>query len=43
MTLAIADLEKGIADKDAYLALAHTRLLKRAMRPGVELVKYVLV
>lgn len=35
----IDELEKAIADKDGYLGLAHTRLGKRAQRPGAELVR----
>lgn len=39
MTRNITELEKAIADKEGYLALAHTRLGKRAHRPQVELVR----
>ena len=41
MTRNITNLEKAIADKEGYLALAHTRLGKRAHRPQVELVRLV--
>lgn len=39
MTRAITRLEKSIQEKEAYMALAHTRLGNRAQRPGVELCK----
>ncbi|XP_022914995.1 tektin-1 [Onthophagus taurus] len=37
MTRNITDLEKAIADKEGFMALAHTRLGNRAQRPGAEL------
>lgn len=33
----ITKLKKGIDDKEAYIALVHTRLLNRTHREGVEL------
>ncbi|KAJ8920514.1 hypothetical protein NQ315_005383 [Exocentrus adspersus] len=39
MTRAITRLEKAIAEKEGYMALAHTRLGNRAQRPGMELCK----
>lgn len=33
----ITRLKKSIAEKEGYMALAHTRLGNRAQRPGVEL------
>ncbi|KAK6625310.1 hypothetical protein RUM43_005604 [Polyplax serrata] len=39
MTRNVTELEKAIADKEGYMALAHTRLGKRAHRPQVELVR----
>lgn len=33
----IYKLEKAIAEKEGFMALAHTRLGNRAQRPGVEL------
>lgn len=41
MTRNITELEKAIAEKEGYMALAHTRLGKRAHRPQVELVRLV--
>jgi len=35
----IKNLERAIADKDAYLKLAHTRLDTRTNRPNIELVR----
>lgn len=35
----IYSLEKALSDKLGYIALAHTRMGKRAQRPGAELVK----
>lgn len=35
--LTIEQLKKGIDDKVAYLALAHTRLFNRTRREGIEL------
>lgn len=32
-------LEQSLEDKQAYVALVNTRLGKRALRPGAELVK----
>lgn len=37
MTRNITRLEKAIAEKEGFMALAHTRLGNRAQRPGVEL------
>lgn len=33
----ITQVEKSIAEKESYLALAHTRLGNRCQRPGLEL------
>ncbi|XP_011869926.1 PREDICTED: tektin-1 [Vollenhovia emeryi] len=33
----ITHMKKSIADKDGYMALAHTRLNNRCQRPGIEL------
>lgn len=35
----ITRLEKAIAEKEGFMALAHTRLGNRAQRPGIELCK----
>ncbi|GLH01676.1 hypothetical protein R5R35_006637 [Gryllus longicercus] len=35
----ITSIEKAIAEKEGFVALAHTRLGKRAARPGVELTR----
>ncbi|KAB0795165.1 hypothetical protein PPYR_12004 [Photinus pyralis] len=37
MTRNILKLEKSIVEKEGYMALAHTRLGRRAQRPGMEL------
>lgn len=37
MTRNITKLEIALAEKEGYMALAHTRLGNRAQRPGVEL------
>lgn len=37
MTQNITKLKKTIAEKEGYMALAHTRLGNRAQRPGIEL------
>lgn len=37
MTRNITKLKKAIAEKEGYMALAHTRLGNRAQRPGIEL------
>lgn len=37
MTRNITQLEKAIAEKEGFMALAHTRLGNRAQRPGMEL------
>lgn len=37
MTRNITKLKKTIAEKEGYMALAHTRLGNRAQRPGIEL------
>lgn len=39
MTRNITQIEKSIAEKEAYMALAHTRLGNRCQRPGLELTK----
>ncbi|XP_024946354.1 tektin-1 [Cephus cinctus] len=39
MTRNISRIEKSIADKEAYMALAHTRLGNRCQRPGLELTR----
>lgn len=39
MTRNITELEEAINEKEGFLALAQTRLSKRAHRPGVELVR----
>jgi tektin-1 len=39
MTLTIGKLEKGLAEKEGYMALAHTRLGNRCQRIGAELHK----
>lgn len=39
MTRNITRLEKSLAEKEGFMALAHTRLGNRAQRPGVELCK----
>lgn len=39
MTRTITDLEKCLAEKEGFVALAHTRLGNRAQRPGMELCK----
>ena len=39
MTRNITELEEAIKEKEGFLALAQTRLNKRAYRPGVELVQ----
>ncbi|KAL0272148.1 UNVERIFIED_CONTAM: hypothetical protein PYX00_005228 [Menopon gallinae] len=39
LTQTISELETSIREKEAFLALAHTRLEKRASRRGIELVK----
>ncbi|KAJ3642871.1 hypothetical protein Zmor_025620 [Zophobas morio] len=39
MTRNITRLEKAIAEKEGFMALAHTRLGNRAQRPGIELCK----
>lgn len=41
MTREITRLEKAIADKEGFMALAHTRLGNRSQRKGIELCKYV--
>lgn len=33
----ITHIKKSIADKEGYMALAHTRLSHRSQRPGIEL------
>lgn len=35
----ITSIEKSIAEKECYLALAHTRLGNRCQRPGLELTR----
>lgn len=35
----ITELEKAIAEKEGFIALAHTRLGFRCQRPGLELCK----
>ena len=35
----ITRLEKAIAEKEGYMALAHTRLGHRAQRPAIELTR----
>lgn len=37
MTRTIQKLQEQMADKEGYMALAHTRLGNRAQRPGMEL------
>lgn len=37
MTRNITKLKKALAEKEGYMALAHTRLGNRAQRPGIEL------
>lgn len=37
----ITDVEKAIAEKEGFIALAHTRLGNRCQRPGLELCKDV--
>lgn len=37
MTRNITKLKKSLAEKEGYMALAHTRLGNRAQRPGIEL------
>lgn len=39
MTRNITELETAINEKEGFLALAQTRLSRRAHRPGVELVR----
>ncbi|XP_048507703.1 tektin-1 [Athalia rosae] len=39
MTRDLTRLEKGIAEKERYMALAHTRLGNRCQRPGLELTR----
>ncbi|KAH1017146.1 tektin-1 [Dendroctonus ponderosae] len=39
MTRTVTSLEKSLAEKEGYMALAHTRLGNRAQRPGMELCK----
>lgn len=39
MTMNITRLEKSIAEKEGYMALAHTRLGNRCQRPGLELTR----
>lgn len=39
MTRNITRLETSLAEKEGFLALAHTRLGNRAQRPGLELCK----
>lgn len=39
MTRNLTKLEKSIAEKEGFMALAHTRLGNRAQRPGMELCK----
>lgn len=39
MTRTITNLEKSLAEKEGFMALAHTRLGNRAQRPGIELCK----
>ena len=39
MTMNITRLEKSIADKEGFMALAHTRLGNRCQRPGLELTR----
>lgn len=37
MTLKILMLQKSLADKESFMALAHTRMGNRAQRNGMEL------
>lgn len=37
LSINITNLEKSIAQKENYMALAHTRLGNRAQRDGIEL------
>lgn len=39
MTQNITNLEKNIAEKEGFLALAHTRLGNRCHRPNLELTR----
>lgn len=39
MTKNITRLEKNIAEKEKFIALAHTRLGNRCQRPGLELTR----
>lgn len=39
MSQNITRIEKSIAEKEKYLALAHTRLGNRCQRPGLELTR----
>ncbi|KAI4488541.1 hypothetical protein M0802_011544 [Mischocyttarus mexicanus] len=39
MTRNVTQIEKSIAEKEGYMALAHTRLGNRCQRPGLELTK----
>lgn len=39
MSRNITKLKRAIAEKEGYMALAHTRLGNRAQRPGIELCK----
>lgn len=39
MTQNVTRIEKAIAEKERYLALAHTRLGNRCQRPGLELTR----
>lgn len=39
MTQNITQIEKSIAEKEGYMALAHTRLGNRCQRPGLELTR----
>ncbi|XP_014610058.1 PREDICTED: tektin-1 [Polistes canadensis] len=39
MTRNITQIEKSIAEKEGYMALAHTRLGNRCQRPGLELTR----
>lgn len=39
MTRNITRLEKKIAEKEGFIALAHTRLGNRCQRPGLELTR----
>jgi hypothetical protein len=41
ITRTITELEKGLAEKEGYVALTQTRLVNRAQRPGIELCKDV--